>query len=343
MRKFNGVARKSDGAIAPNATITVYEAGTSNVVGTDTNYSLYSDEGTTTKSNPFTADSQGRFSFYVQEGDYDIQISGTGITTYKLQDVSIYEPTFINVKKYGAVGDDTADDTTAFTNAISALPSEGGTLFVPAGIYKITQPIDFGTKIITLIGVGSGVQGSGTGVSIIKNYGNTDAIKIGGLGLNVVRDIKIIDGLGASRTQGDGIHAERAGNSRVYLQNIYVQEHYNGVSLTAPVLSRIENVFSYNNLNHGFTRLPYNGSSGTSTTFVNCFAQFKELEQLRLQPRTVQSNSRNPYTPGYSLRIEDTTKRWINQERKMLFTYTSPIFSKTASIIPAFYGIVALT
>ena len=42
-----------------------------------------------------------------------------------------------NVRDYGAIGDDGADDTTAFQNAINSLPSDGGTVYVPAGNYKI--------------------------------------------------------------------------------------------------------------------------------------------------------------------------------------------------------------
>jgi len=43
----------------------------------------------------------------------------------------------IDVRNYGAVGDGVHDDTTAFRTAISALPSTGGTIHVPAGVYLI--------------------------------------------------------------------------------------------------------------------------------------------------------------------------------------------------------------
>jgi polygalacturonase len=42
-----------------------------------------------------------------------------------------------SVKDYGAVGNGTHDDTSAFQAAIKALPSTGGTVFVPAGTYLI--------------------------------------------------------------------------------------------------------------------------------------------------------------------------------------------------------------
>lgn len=42
-----------------------------------------------------------------------------------------------SVKSYGAVGDGIHDDTAAFQAAINALPSTGGTVTVPAGVYLI--------------------------------------------------------------------------------------------------------------------------------------------------------------------------------------------------------------
>jgi polygalacturonase len=45
--------------------------------------------------------------------------------------------TVFNVRTRGAYGDGVHDDTTAFQEAINALPSDGGTLYVPAGTYVI--------------------------------------------------------------------------------------------------------------------------------------------------------------------------------------------------------------
>nr|WP_223266815.1 right-handed parallel beta-helix repeat-containing protein [Luteimonas gilva] len=45
--------------------------------------------------------------------------------------------TRINVRDHGARGDGAGDDTTSFQAAIDALPDDGGTVFVPAGIYVI--------------------------------------------------------------------------------------------------------------------------------------------------------------------------------------------------------------
>ena len=65
------------------STITVYDAGTVNLS------TIYSDPAGTAKSNPFSTDANGRFNFYADEGEYDIQVSGAGITTYKVENVSV--------------------------------------------------------------------------------------------------------------------------------------------------------------------------------------------------------------------------------------------------------------
>ena len=49
-------------------------------------------------------------------------------------------PVTVNVKDYGAVGNDSADDWQAITNAIAATP-EGGVTVFPPGIYRVAQPV----------------------------------------------------------------------------------------------------------------------------------------------------------------------------------------------------------
>lgn len=47
---------------------------------------------------------------------------------------------WINVRAYGAVGDNVTDDTTALQNAINACPNNG-VVYVPVGRYRITAPL----------------------------------------------------------------------------------------------------------------------------------------------------------------------------------------------------------
>jgi hypothetical protein len=65
------------------ATITVYDAGTLNLS------TIYSTPGGAAQVNPFATDANGRFVFYATPSEYDIQASGAGFITYKLENVSI--------------------------------------------------------------------------------------------------------------------------------------------------------------------------------------------------------------------------------------------------------------
>lgn len=64
----------------------------------------------------------------------------------------------VNVKAYGAVGDGSADDTSAITNAITAAYASGGSVYFPAPVayYKVTSTIDLSQKPgLYLLGGGS--------------------------------------------------------------------------------------------------------------------------------------------------------------------------------------------
>lgn len=65
------------------ATITVYNPGTV-VVAT-----IYSTPAGAAQANPFSTDANGRFVFYADPGEYDINVSGAGIVAYTLSNVSI--------------------------------------------------------------------------------------------------------------------------------------------------------------------------------------------------------------------------------------------------------------
>lgn len=54
----------------------------------------------------------------------------------------------LSVLDYGATGDGTTDDTTAFQNCANALLSTGGILSVPSGTYKLTSTIDIPDSVI---------------------------------------------------------------------------------------------------------------------------------------------------------------------------------------------------
>ena len=65
------------------ATITVYNPGTL------TASTIYSTPAGAAQVNPFSTDANGRFVFYADPGEYDINVSGAGIVTYTLSNVSV--------------------------------------------------------------------------------------------------------------------------------------------------------------------------------------------------------------------------------------------------------------
>lgn len=69
---------------------------------------------------------------------------GTAAVAVPFKAVAAYDPpsrargsTRLSVRNYGARGDGKTNDTAAFQRAINALPSSGGTVYVPAGTYMI--------------------------------------------------------------------------------------------------------------------------------------------------------------------------------------------------------------
>ena len=80
---------------------------------------------------------------------------------------------WIDVKAYGAKGDGSTDDTAALQSAVSAVGSNGGTVFFPPGSYYIKSSISSTASNLVLQGAGSGGWGSANaGTSeIITNQG----------------------------------------------------------------------------------------------------------------------------------------------------------------------------
>lgn len=59
---------------------------------------------------------------------------------------------YVSVKKFGAKGDGTADDTTAIQNAVNYCASNNKTLYFPKGRYKVTAKITSSTGNIIIVG-----------------------------------------------------------------------------------------------------------------------------------------------------------------------------------------------
>jgi hypothetical protein len=74
----------------------------------------------------------------------------------------------VSVKDFGAVGDGVTDDATAFQNAVSALPAQGGQLYIPAGTYLLNSTLNITNKTVTIIGSGQKVTELQFGSSVVN-------------------------------------------------------------------------------------------------------------------------------------------------------------------------------
>jgi len=106
-----------------------------------------------------------------------------------------------NVLDYGAIGDGSTDDTTAFQNAIDAVTSQGGsdvggTVFVPKGIYKTTSTLLM-KHGVEMVGENFHSPGSRTAASLIVGHHNgVSVISFKGAQGCALRDIGINIGSG---------------------------------------------------------------------------------------------------------------------------------------------------
>src|SRR5262245_43988000 len=86
MQHYSSQVLTDLGKPAGGATVTV------KLPGTNTNATIYSDDGVTVKSNPFTTNNLGQLDFYAASAKYDITVTGTQITTYTLANQVVFDP-----------------------------------------------------------------------------------------------------------------------------------------------------------------------------------------------------------------------------------------------------------
>jgi hypothetical protein len=77
MEKYSDTVFSLYGNAIPDASVSVYLAGTSSLA------TIYSDDGITQASNPLTTDQYGGFSFFAADGDYDIEVVSGSVSTTK--------------------------------------------------------------------------------------------------------------------------------------------------------------------------------------------------------------------------------------------------------------------
>jgi hypothetical protein len=179
----------------------------------------------------------------------------------------------INVVDYGAGPNTPGDDTAAIQGAIdAAAASGGGVVFFPPGTYGVSQ-LQLRKRVVLL--------GQGW-ASRIMQIGGTDGSLIvladPNVDQTVVRDL-VLDGNKASQTtKNHGLYYNNqggrfgTGNARHLVQNVLVN-YFSGSGIILHMAageSRVENVTSHQNDEHGFDFLTH---GATDCWFVSCTAQ----------------------------------------------------------------------
>lgn len=187
----------------------------------------------------------------------------------------------ISVEDFGAVGDDTTDDSAAFAAAIASCTQLysifGCDIYLGAKRYKLNSTLVI-TDGISLIGAGSDASSldfvSQTGTGLCGGCG----ILIGGVVDVSIQSLKIFKPF----SHGIYIAGSEAGYgnpNNIKLSNITIGEggagtgsrNGAGVLLGTSFVINIENVVSQNNATHGFATFG-TGSLSTSVTFTSTYA-----------------------------------------------------------------------
>jgi hypothetical protein len=104
------------------------------------------------------------------------------------RDINLKLAETVNVKDFGATGDNTTDDTTAIQNAINYLGASGGVVYFPVGTYSITSTITTPSSSNGIALVGSGLRTTflkwtGGASTMILAHNGTDNFTMQGFAL----------------------------------------------------------------------------------------------------------------------------------------------------------------
>jgi hypothetical protein len=133
-----------------------------------------------------TVDTYGRVTAITGSAGYvtsatagSLSVTATGSTTARTLETRFAD--IINVKDFGAVGDNNTNDTNAFTQAFNAVANTGGELYIPPGRYRLNQRISITTaKSVSIRGSARGASeliwasGSTNGGGISITYTNAN-------------------------------------------------------------------------------------------------------------------------------------------------------------------------
>jgi hypothetical protein len=166
----NGASPKKYQQSYPSCTVTVYDAGTLNIS------TIYSDTSSTPKANPFTSASTGIWSFFANDGTYDVKFSGGGIPApFSMGNFSIFNNN--GGKGPWSIVAGTLTTSTVATSSFKITVADNSPPSGPAGLIGTTYVPDVFNFTLNASTAGQKVGQNGVGVmqqgSIGKSYTTT--------------------------------------------------------------------------------------------------------------------------------------------------------------------------
>lgn len=161
------------------------------------------------------------------DGSVATYVAADGRIEWEIISPTGFLPVF-NVQHYGAVGDDTADDTAAIEAAIAAADLvNGGTIYFPPGTYKITSTITLTGKNYHLLGAGSRYGPSRVHMATSNTTALSFAPSATTLRTSTSRITDLVISGPGSASSGQGVLA----TNDLHMENCFVYGFYDGVYL----------------------------------------------------------------------------------------------------------------
>lgn len=169
---------------------------------------------------------------------------------------------YYNILHYGAVGNDSTDNTTAIQNAINAAAVSGGTVYVPAGIFKTN-------KLTTYYNVR--ILGDGE-ASVLKSIGATVMIE------SLYNDFTTGNGEPNGGLENIYLFGNSVGtigyNTRkiysIRLKNVYISHFTTGIVFDGSLIGIVRDCLIYNNITGIHAQINGATPSPNLVTVDNC-------------------------------------------------------------------------
>ena len=140
-----------------------------------------------------------------------------------LQEIGAKSKGYVSIKDYGAVGNGSAIENTAFTDAMAAIVATGkpGVIHIPAGTYKLTAGITVNTRYVSFVGENATLDFSTMTSGNAVTFTSQSAATPYDQALTVFSGVKVVGPGYASSVYGLAFNAaSESGPSHMTLRNV---------------------------------------------------------------------------------------------------------------------------